>query len=197
MIGEWYWSHAGTRCALLKYRRRNANLESPITQLRGETHGRRRKVTRRHRSRQERKSDRRFGRSVHTSVKTIPTEPGHRSTDIWKTTAMPVPVAAVEADPPGAAGFRSRQRDQITSPRFRRARGLPHACTPAQVREFFKSGGNESASTFHAGRRHPFMHRTESGGLLPWCWKARSPCCSTRGRGAEGGRHRRPARHQS
>ena len=34
--------------------------------------------------------------------------------------------------------------------------------TPAQAREFFKSGGNESASTFHEGGRHPFMHRTES-----------------------------------
>mgnify|MGYP003576788349 CR=1 FL=1 len=31
-----------------------------------------------------------------TSVKTHPNRPGHRSTDIWKTTAMPVPLAAEE-----------------------------------------------------------------------------------------------------
>jgi quercetin dioxygenase-like cupin family protein len=34
--------------------------------------------------------------------------------------------------------------------------------TPEQAREFFKAGGNESASTFREGGRHPFMHRTES-----------------------------------
>ena len=33
------------------------------------------------------------------SVRTNPNRPGHKSTDIWKTTAMPVPIACEEPDP--------------------------------------------------------------------------------------------------
>jgi quercetin dioxygenase-like cupin family protein len=98
-----------------------------------------------------------------TSVKTHPNRPGHKSTDIWKTTAMPVPVTAVEADP--TQGPRDFVPVNGTKIRIAEIPPEPEAfrtLTPAQVQEFFKSGGNESASTFHEGGRHPFMHRTES-----------------------------------
>ena len=34
-----------------------------------------------------------------TAVRTNPLRPGYKSTDIWKTTAMPVPAGLEEADP--------------------------------------------------------------------------------------------------
>ncbi len=98
-----------------------------------------------------------------TSVKTHPNRPGHKSTDIWKTTAMPVPIAAVEPDP--TQGPRDFVPVMGTKIRIAEIPPEPAAfrnLTPAQAREFFKSGGNESASTFREGGRHPFMHRTES-----------------------------------
>jgi quercetin dioxygenase-like cupin family protein len=76
---------------------------------------------------------------------------------------MPVPIGAEEADP--TQGVRDFVPANGTKIRIAEIPPEPEAfrtLTPAQVREFFKSGGNESASTFHAGGRHPFMHRTES-----------------------------------
>ena len=98
-----------------------------------------------------------------TSVKTHPNRPGHRSTDIWKTTAMPVPISGAEPDPThGARDFvpamGTKLRISEIPPEPPEFRNL----TPDQAREFFKAGGNESASTFRQGGRHPVMHRTES-----------------------------------
>ena len=89
-----------------------------------------------------------------TSIKTHPNRPGHKSTDIWKTTAMPVPIAAVEPDP--TQGPRDFVPVMGTKIRIAEIPPEPAAfrnLTPAQAREFFKSGGNESASTFREGRR--------------------------------------------
>ena len=98
-----------------------------------------------------------------TSVKTHPNRPGHRSTDIWKTTAMPVPIAAEEPDPTqGPRDFTPPNGTKIRIAEIPPEPELFKTLTPAQVQEFFKSGGNESASTFHQNGRHPFMHRTES-----------------------------------
>jgi mannose-6-phosphate isomerase-like protein (cupin superfamily) len=97
------------------------------------------------------------------SVKMHPNRPGHRSTDIWKTTAMPVPLTAEEPDP--TEGLRDFCPPNGTKIRIAEIPPEPEffkTLTPAQVQEFFKSGGNESASTFHENGRHPFMHRTES-----------------------------------
>ena len=83
-----------------------------------------------------------------TSVKMHPNRPGHKSTDIWKTTAMPVPIGAEEADP--TQGVRDFVPANGTKIRIAEIPPEPEAfrtLTPAQVREFFKSGGNESAST--------------------------------------------------
>jgi quercetin dioxygenase-like cupin family protein len=97
------------------------------------------------------------------SVKSNPLRPGHKSTDIWKTTAMPVPISREEADP--TLGVRDFVPPLGTKIRIAEIAPEPEAfrhLTPAQAREVFKAGGNESASTFEHGGRHPFMHRTES-----------------------------------
>jgi mannose-6-phosphate isomerase-like protein (cupin superfamily) len=98
-----------------------------------------------------------------TSVKSHPNRPGHRSTDIWKTTAMPVPITAEEPDPTlGPRDFTPPNGTKIRIAEIPPEPEFFKTLTPAQVQEFFKSGGNESASTFHENGRHPFMHRTES-----------------------------------
>jgi quercetin dioxygenase-like cupin family protein len=96
-------------------------------------------------------------------VRSSPHRPGHSSTDIWKTTAMPVPIASKEADPTGGA------RDFVpamgTKIRISELPPEPEAfrhLTPEEARAFFRDGGHESSSTFGRGGRHPFMHRTES-----------------------------------
>jgi mannose-6-phosphate isomerase-like protein (cupin superfamily) len=95
-----------------------------------------------------------------TSVKTHPNREGHKSTDIWKTTAMPVPVAATEADPTlGPRDFVPVNGTKIRIAEIPPEPASFRTLTPEQAREVFKSGGNESA---HTGGRHPFMHRTES-----------------------------------
>jgi quercetin dioxygenase-like cupin family protein len=98
-----------------------------------------------------------------TAVRTNPNRPGHKSTDIWKTTAMPVPIAREEADP--TVGARDFVPPLGTKIRISEIAPEPEAfrhLTPEQAREFFREGGNEQASTFGEGARHPFMHRTES-----------------------------------
>ena len=97
------------------------------------------------------------------SVKSNPLRPGHKSTDIWKTTAMPAPISREEPDP--TLGVRDFVPPLGTKIRIAEIAPEPEAfrhLTPEQAREVFKAGGNESASTFEHGGRHPFMHRTES-----------------------------------
>ena len=98
-----------------------------------------------------------------TSVRSHPNRPGHVSTDVWKTTAMPVPITSAELDPTqGPRDFvppmGTKIRISIVPPEPDAFRSL----TPEQAREFFKEGGNPQASTFAQNGRHPFMHRTES-----------------------------------
>ena len=96
-------------------------------------------------------------------VKTSPHRPGHRSTDIWKTTAMPAPITRGEADP--TLGPRDFVAPMGTKIRISELPPEPEAfrhLTPEEARAFFKEGGHESSSTFGRGGRHPFMHRTES-----------------------------------
>jgi len=98
-----------------------------------------------------------------TSTRSHPNRPGHKSTDIWKTTAMPVPIAIEEADPTlGPRDFvppmGTKLRISEIPPESEAFRSL----TPEQARSFFREAGNEQAATFAQGGRHPFMHRTES-----------------------------------
>ena len=98
-----------------------------------------------------------------TSIRTHPNRPGHKSTDVWKTTAMPVPITNEEADP--TLGLRDFVPAMGTKIRISVVPPEPEAfktLTPEQAREFFKEGGNAQASTFGQNNRHPFMHRTES-----------------------------------
>jgi quercetin dioxygenase-like cupin family protein len=98
-----------------------------------------------------------------TSIRTHPNRPGHKSTDIWKTIGMPVPIASEEPDP--TQGPRDFVPVMGTKIRISEIPPEPEAfksLTPEQAREFFKEGGNSQASTFGQNQRHPFMHRTES-----------------------------------
>jgi hypothetical protein len=95
-----------------------------------------------------------------------PLRPGHYSTDIWRTTGMPIPIPADEPDPtPGPR----RLMPMPTGTVIRIADVPPESqatmtVDPDHAREIFKVMGNEQASTFGAGanQRHPYMHRTES-----------------------------------
>ena len=98
-------------------------------------------------------------------VKTNALRPGHRSTEIWRTSAMPVPIARDEPDPtptgprtihpvPNGTVIRIAE----IAPETEAVRNL----TPEQARAIFAASGNETASTHGRGGRHPMMHRTET-----------------------------------
>ncbi len=95
---------------------------------------------------------------------TNPLRPGHVSTDLWRTRAMPVPIAASE---PEATLPKPKNRFATPNGTLLRISVIPPDSTipdsdPERSREVFKAYGNETASTFGHGGRHPFMHRTES-----------------------------------
>lgn len=98
------------------------------------------------------------------TVHSNPIRPGQLSFEVWKTSAMPVPIAAEEPEP--TTGPRSLQpprmgnvlRVSIVPPETDATRNL----TPAQAQELFRKSGAGEASTFGKGGRHPMMHRTET-----------------------------------
>jgi mannose-6-phosphate isomerase-like protein (cupin superfamily) len=99
-----------------------------------------------------------------TAVKTVPQWPGLVSTDIWKTDAMPVRLAADEPDPTNAprqlhpAPNGTTLRISVVPPETDFVRGLD----PQQSQALFGGVGNADASTHGNGGRHPLMHRTET-----------------------------------
>ena len=98
------------------------------------------------------------------AVKTNPLRPGHRSTDIWKTNAAPAPITADEPDPTlGPRTLHPAPRGTVIriaeiAPESDELRNL----TPDGARAVFAAMGNEAASTFGRGGRHPMMHRTQT-----------------------------------
>jgi naringenin degradation protein FdeH len=98
------------------------------------------------------------------TVHSNPIRPGQQSFEVWKTHAMPVPLAADEPEP--TTGPRSLQppargtvfRISIVPPETEETRRL----TPEQAQELFRKSGAGEASTFGKGGRHPMMHRTET-----------------------------------
>lgn len=90
--------------------------------------------------------------------------PGYASTDIWRTDAMPAPIAAAAPEPtlgprrqlPNKRG--TVLRINTLAPEPASVRNLD----PARAQEVFAAGGNAGASTFAANGRHPMMHRTET-----------------------------------
>lgn len=93
-----------------------------------------------------------------------PIRPGQLSFEVWKTHAMPVPIAAQEAEP--TTGPRSLQppsmgnvlRISVIPPETDETRKL----TPEQAQELFRKSGAKEACTYGRGGRHPMMHRTET-----------------------------------
>ena len=98
------------------------------------------------------------------AVRTNPLRPGHISVDLWKTAAAPVVLTPEEPDPTlGPKQIHPPRQGTIIriseiAPETEAIRSLD----PEKAREVFKSMGNEGASTFGRGGRHPFMHRTET-----------------------------------
>ena len=98
------------------------------------------------------------------NLKSNPLRPGHRSSDIWKTNAMPVVLTADEPDPtlgprtihPAPHGTTIRIAE--LQPESAEVRNM----TPEKSREVFAAMGNAGASMAGRGGRHPMMHRTET-----------------------------------
>lgn len=98
------------------------------------------------------------------TVHSNPIRPGQLSFEVWKTHAMPVPIAAEEVEP--TTGPRSLQPPQngtvfrisVVPPESEETRRL----TPEQARELFRKSGAGDACTYGRGGRHPMMHRTET-----------------------------------
>ncbi|MFM9968605.1 MAG: cupin domain-containing protein [Burkholderiales bacterium] len=95
---------------------------------------------------------------------TNPLRPGHISTDIWRTFASPAPIVDAEPD---ATQVPTKTRFPTPAGTLIRISEVPPDTTlrgidAQQSREVFRSYGNENASTFGQGGKHPFMHRTES-----------------------------------
>ena len=98
------------------------------------------------------------------NIRTNPNRPGHISTELWKTSAMPIVVKAEERDPtegpkqlhplPNGTVFRISE----VPPETEATRNIP----PEQARAAFEAMGAGHASTFGQNKRHPFMHRTET-----------------------------------
>jgi mannose-6-phosphate isomerase-like protein (cupin superfamily) len=97
-------------------------------------------------------------------VHTNPLRPGQRSDEVWKTSAMPIPIGRVEPDP--VTG--KRQLHPAPHGTMFRISEVPpesdaiRSMTPEQAREAFRASGAEEASTWGRGGRHPLMHRTET-----------------------------------
>mgnify|MGYP003336531070 FL=1 len=98
------------------------------------------------------------------TVRTNPMRPGHVSNDIWKTGPLPYKLHAVHEDPtPGPRQIHPPKGGTIIriaeiGPESDEIRNM----TPERAREVFKAQGNEAASSFGRGGRHPMMHRTET-----------------------------------
>ena len=97
-------------------------------------------------------------------VHSNPMRPGQLSYEVWKTSAMPIPLAAEEPEPTGG----KRQLHPVSSGTVFRISEVPpesdaiRNMTPEQSRAAFAASNAEDASTWGRGGRHPLMHRTET-----------------------------------
>lgn len=97
---------------------------------------------------------------VHTSA----LRPGYASTDVWRTSATPAPIAALQPEP--TEGPR-RQLPEKRGTVIRINTLVPEteasrSFDAKQVNQLFTAMGNAQGSTFEANKRHPMMHRTET-----------------------------------
>jgi mannose-6-phosphate isomerase-like protein (cupin superfamily) len=98
------------------------------------------------------------------TVHSNPMRPGQLSYEIWKTGAMPVPLAPEEPEP--TTGLRQLHPAPMGTV-FRVSEVPPESdvvrnLTPEQARAAFRASNAEDASTWGRGGRHPLMHRTET-----------------------------------
>jgi mannose-6-phosphate isomerase-like protein (cupin superfamily) len=97
-------------------------------------------------------------------VHSNPMRPGQMSHEVWKTSAMPIPLAPQEPEPTGG----KRQLHPVANGTTFRISEVPpesdtiRNMTPEQARAAFAAGQAEDASTWGRGGRHPLMHRTET-----------------------------------
>jgi mannose-6-phosphate isomerase-like protein (cupin superfamily) len=92
-----------------------------------------------------------------------PVRPGHRSSDIWETHAMPVKISREEADPVAVVtrflsplGVKIRISELEPEPES--VRNLD----PGKAAQWYKDSGHPASSSFGKGGRHPLLHRTET-----------------------------------
>lgn len=97
-------------------------------------------------------------------VHSNPMRPGQLSYEVWKTSAMPIPLPAQEPEPTGG----KRQLHPVAGGTVFRISEVPpesdaiRNMTPEQSRAAFAASNAEDASTWGRGGRHPLMHRTET-----------------------------------
>ena len=96
-------------------------------------------------------------------VYTNPLRPGHRSSDIWETRGMPVPVAAEESDPVAiVSSFLSPLGVKIRISELEPEPESVRTIDPKVAADWYRDSGHTASSTFGKGGRHPLMHRTET-----------------------------------
>ena len=92
-----------------------------------------------------------------------PMVPGQRSSDVWKTTAMPVPLTREEPDPTtGPRDFVAPMGTKIRISEVPPETADLFKLTPEQTQAMFRNSGSQIKSTYKEGGRHPRIHRTES-----------------------------------
>ncbi len=96
-------------------------------------------------------------------VYTNPVRPGHKSSDIWKTTAMPAPITGEEPDP--VADSKDFVPPMGVKIRISELEPEPEAIrnlTREEAARWYQESGHTASSTFGRGGRHPLLHRTET-----------------------------------
>lgn len=93
-----------------------------------------------------------------------PTDPDWHSTDVWRThdTPAPVVIRAAESTLGPRRQMPARNGTVIRINSFPPDGEAIAKMTPADAKKAFAALGNETASTFGRGGRHPMMHRTET-----------------------------------
>jgi mannose-6-phosphate isomerase-like protein (cupin superfamily) len=97
-------------------------------------------------------------------VHSNPSNPEWNSTDIWRTDGMPVVVRAQHGETTEGARRQmpTKNGTVLRINNFPPESDVAGTMDVAAARKAFAALGNEKASTFGRGGRHPLMHRTET-----------------------------------
>ncbi len=97
------------------------------------------------------------------NVYSNPLRAGHKSTDLWTTTAMPAPITREEPDPTlGPQNFVPPMGVKIRISELEPEPESVRNLSPEKVSEWYQTAGHQASSTFGHGGRHPLMHKTET-----------------------------------